>query len=116
MSNEAKQPVVRVLNGEGQEAQREVEALQARIEEMKAQQKKLKEKTKGMSITLNEYIHPKSGEKRVGVSIKGLSMKPVNLYAEQVLRLLGDTPEAQANREALKKFIEDNKTVLTWKK
>lgn len=116
MSNEAKQPVVRVLNGEGFEAQKEVDALRARIQELKAQEKMLKEKTKGMTIALNEYIHPKSGEKRCGVSIKGLSMKPVNLYAEQVLRLLGSTPEAQANREALVKFIEDNKAALTWKK
>lgn len=117
-----KQPVMRVLDTEGQQAQAQVEQLEQRIAKLKQEQKELREakkvlrtKTVGMSVSLNEYTD-KEGQKRVGLSIRGLSARPVFLFGEQALRICGNTPEAEANREAVRQFIEQEKANLTWKK
>ena len=44
-----------------------------------------------------------------GVSLYGLGRSPVTLYAEQWQKLLGEV-------ENIKKFLEDNKTLLKTKK
>ena len=104
----ATQLKVSVKRVDAEENEKLVAELEARLKAAKAQ-------TKGMTIRAFEY-ETKDGERRSGVALHGLGMKPHQFFAEQILRLVDDSPEAEANRAAIRQFIVDNKDFLTWKK
>jgi hypothetical protein len=106
---------VLVNNKVGMEAQQEQERIQAQIEALKARQKELKPLTVGMTLKRFEYTDKKTGELRSGLSIYGISKRPVNLFGEQAERLFGDSEVAVNNRAAIVKWLADNAATLTKK-
>lgn len=115
MSNAVKQVKV-LMSDEAKQNQVELEAIKRQTLELRERAKALKEQTKGMTICRFEYVDKKTQQVRSGVELRGLSMRSHSFFAEQLLRLVGNTPEAEANRQAICDFIETNKETLSWKK
>jgi hypothetical protein len=90
---------------------KEMELLQAKLNALKAEKK---EKTKGIAIKLNKYT--KDNVEFCGVQLLGLSSRPILLFRDQIMRLVDDTPEAEANRKFIREFVAANEAQFTRKK
>jgi hypothetical protein len=76
--------------------------LQAKMEELMEENRQLKQR---------QYVPPElfcTINERGGVSVNGLGKYPVQLFPEQMQRLL-------AKKEMILKFIDENKADLSWK-
>lgn len=101
-------------NPEAAKMQAEIDALEAVLKAKKAEKK---EKTKGIAIKLNKYS--KDGTDFCGVQILGLTSRPVLMFRDQIMRLVGETDdsvEAKANRQFIREFVAANEAEFTKKK
>ena len=93
----------------------EVVELNSQIEALKAQMKALQEaKKQHKGITLSTFEYGEGVAKRCGVTIRGLGRFKHDFFAQQIQRLVEDTPDAEMNRKAIRDFIEANKEKLSW--
>lgn len=83
-------------------------------EQLNALKTEKKEKTKGIAIKLNRYS--KDDVDYCGVQVLGLTARPVLMFRDQIMRLVGDSPEAEANRKFIREFVAANEQHFTKKK
>lgn len=97
-----------VMSDEAKKANEEMEALEKRLKELRQGEAKKK-----LTVRVFEYVNGK-GVRCAGVGIRGLGVREHQFFPQQILRLVADTPEADAARKAIREFIEANKGLMTW--
>lgn len=80
-----------------------MEVMQQKMEELMRENAELKKHRSYDRFEVNFRIN-----ERGGIAIYGLSKYPVNLFAEQIYKILD-------KQEALKDFIDENKDNLSWR-
>jgi hypothetical protein len=86
----------------------EIQTLERMKADMLAKVKSMQARAKGVSLKV--YTAKSSGDS--GIVMNGFG-KPVFFYKEHLLRLVGDTEEAELIRKQCREWIQANDAVLT---